>query len=331
MNKEKKILVLGGAGYIGSQMNKILNKRGYSTVVFDNLIRGHRDLVKWGDFVQGDLGSLEQIRRVFSEHAIGAVMHFAAFAYVGESVKSPQLYYFNNVANSLNLFQVMLEYNVKYCVFSSSCSTYGNPVKLPISEDHIQIPINPYARSKMMIENILSDYNHAYSLKYVALRYFNAAGADFDSEIGEHHDPETHIIPIVLDVAIGKRKHVEVFGVDYPTPDGTCIRDYIHVQDLAEAHILALEYLLAGGESDVFNLGNGQGFSVREVIETTNIITKKDNPFVEVERRPGDPAVLISLSEKARNILKWKPEYADLSVIIQSAWNWHQKRFKNGR
>ena len=252
-------------------------------------------------------------------------MHFAAFTYVGESVEDPQKYYQNNVKNTLNLLQVMLEENVKYFVFSSTCATYGNPVEIPITESHPQNPINPYGKGKLMVETVLKDYSDAYRLKYASLRYFNAAGADPEGEVGELHDPETHLIPLILDVAAGRREDIKIFGTDYDTPDGTCIRDYIHVTDLAEAHILALEYLQNGGESDFFNLGNGNGFSVKEVIETAEEITGKDIKAAEAERRAGDPPILVGSSTKAKETLNWNPKYDELSKIIETAWNWHKK------
>lgn len=318
------ILIVGGAGYIGSHLNKEINKKGYETVVFDNLSYGHEDFVKWGTFERGDLGNIEDIRKIFKKYSIEAVMHFAAFTYVGESVEDPQKYYMNNVKNTLNLLKVILEENVKFFVFSSTCATYGNPVEIPITENHPQNPINPYGRGKLIVEQVLKDYSDAYGLKYVSLRYFNAAGADPDCEIGEMHDPETHLIPLILDAASSKREDIKIFGTDYDTPDGTCIRDYIHVTDLADAHILALEYLKNGGSSDFFNLGNGNGFSVKEVIETARKITGKEIKEVEVERRPGDPPILIGSSKKAMKILKWKPKYHDLSKIVETAWKWHQ-------
>ena len=320
------ILIVGGAGYIGSHLNKEISKKGYKTVVFDNLSYGHEDFVKWGIFKQGDLGNIEDIRKVFKEHQIEAVMHFAAFTYVGESVEDPQKYYMNNVKNTLNLLQVMLEENVKHFVFSSTCATYGNPIEIPITETHPQNPINPYGKGKLVIEQVLNDYSNAYGLKYASLRYFNAAGADPDCEIGEMHNPETHLIPLILDAASGEREDIKIFGSDYDTPDGTCIRDYIHVTDLAEAHILALEHLQKGGESDVFNLGNGSGFSVKEVIETARRITGKTIKEVEAPRRPGDPSIFIGSSKKAMEILKWKPKYNKLSQIIKTAWEWHKKK-----
>jgi len=322
------ILITGGAGYIGSHVNKELYKRGYKTAVFDNLIYGHKEFIKWGDFILGDLENINQLKLLFKKYPIKAVMDFAAFAYVGESVKNPQKYYINNVKNTLNLLEVMLENKVKYFIFSSTCATYGIPIEIPISENHPQNPVNPYGQSKLIIEKILKDYDDAYGLKYISLRYFNAAGADPDCEIGEWHNPETHLIPLVLNVAIGKRKEIEIFGTDYNTPDKTCIRDYIHVTDLAKAHILALEYLLNKGKSEIFNLGNGNGFSVKEVIEVSKEITKKRIPVIEGDRRPGDPPILIGKAEKAKKILNWQPDYGNLYTIIETAWNWHKNLYR---
>ena len=321
------ILIVGGAGYIGSHINKELNRQGYKTIIFDNLSFGHPEFVKWGNFQKGDLGNIEEIRELFKKYPIDAVMHFAAFTYVGESVEDPQKYYLNNLRNTLNLLEVMLEEGVKYFVFSSTCATYGTPEAIPITENHPQKPINPYGKGKFMVEQILADYSQAYGFKYVSLRYFNAAGADPEAEIGELHQPETHLIPLILDVATGNRDKIQVYGTDYPTPDGTCIRDYIHVMDLADAHIKALKYLQKGGQSEVFNLGNGQGFSVKEVIETSQKVTGKKIRVEEVERRPGDPPVLVGSSSKAQKILNWHPQYDDLAVIIETAWKWHQKIF----
>ena len=322
------ILIVGGAGYIGSHINKELNKQGYKTVVFDSLVKGHQEAVKWGEFYQGDLENVEDIRGVFKKYPIEAVLHFAAFIEVGESVKDPQKYYKNNVANTLNLFQVMLENDVKKIIFSSTAATFGNPQYSPIDEKHPQTPINPYGQAKLMVEKILSDYDLAYGLKSVALRYFNACGADLDGEIGENHSPESHLIPLILDAALGKREDIKIFGTDYPTPDGTCVRDYIHVNDLAQAHILALKKLMDGGESDRFNLGNGSGFSVKQVIEVAKKVTGVDFKVTEVERRAGDPPELVADSTKAKQVLKWQPQYADLETIISSAWNWHKKMNK---
>ncbi|MFH1076382.1 MAG: UDP-glucose 4-epimerase GalE [Pseudomonadota bacterium] len=319
------ILIAGGAGYIGSHINKLLNKKGHKTVVFDSLVYGHRELVKWGEFVLGDLANKKQIRLCFEKYPIEAVMHFSAFAYVGESVAEPAKYYKNNVVNTLKLLETMREFNVRYFIFSSTCATYGIPNEIPITESHPQNPINPYGKSKLMVEEILKDYDSAYGIKHVNLRYFNAAGADPEGEVGEWHEPETHLIPLVLDVASGKRNDIKIFGTNYDTLDGTCIRDYIHVMDLAEAHGLALEYLLNGGTSDSFNLGNGKGFSVKEVVDIAKKITGKGIKTVEWKRRDGDPSMLVGSSKKARSVLNWHPQYDDLKVIIETAWNWHSK------
>ncbi|MBW2199795.1 MAG: UDP-glucose 4-epimerase GalE [Deltaproteobacteria bacterium] len=323
--KNDYILIVGGAGYIGSHVAKESQKKGYRPIIYDNLVYGHKELVKWGDFVLGDLADIEQLRSVFKRFPIRAVMHFSAYAYVGESVENPAKYYLNNVANTIYLLNVMREFGVKYFIFSSTCATYGYPAAIPITEKHVREPVNPYGRSKLMVEWILSDFSVAYDLKYVSLRYFNAAGADPDTEIGEWHEPETHLIPLVLDVAIGKRDHIKIFGTDYNTADGTCIRDYIHVTDLASAHMLALEYLFKGGKSDVFNLGNGEGFSVKEVIKTAAKVTGKKIKAIEWNRRPGDPDVLIGDCAKAKNILEWEQQYNDLSTIIRTAWQWHKQ------
>lgn len=327
MTSKPSVLVVGGAGYIGSHAAKELGRRGYGVVVLDNLAYGHREFAKWGEFVLGDIADPHQLRLAFQKYSISAVMHFAAFAYVGESVTDPHKYYQNNVAYTLNLLQAMREAGVDKLIFSSTCATYGNPRAIPMTEDHPQAPINPYGRSKLMVENIMADYAQAYGLKYVSLRYFNAAGADPETEIGEWHAPETHLIPLVLDAALDERKPIRVFGRDYDTPDGTCIRDYIHVTDLADAHILALEHLLAGGRSRVFNLGNGQGFSVREILETARRVTGRPIPALEAARRPGDPARLIGSSERIRAELGWKPRFADIERIIATAWAWHSKKF----
>lgn len=319
------IMIVGGAGYIGSHVNKFLHGKGYETLVVDNLSRGHREHVRWGVFRQGDIGDGGFLRRIFSEFDIDAVMHFAAFAYVGESVADPEMYYRNNVANTLTLLDVMREKGVGRFIFSSTCSTYGVPLHIPITEEHTQHPINPYGESKLMVEKILRDFGSAYGLKHISMRYFNAAGADSDAEIGEWHEPETHLIPLVLDVALGIRREVSIFGTDYETPDGTCIRDYIHVSDIAAAHVLALEYLLSGGESDVFNLGNGSGFSVREVIGAARKIAGRDIKTAECSRRAGDPPSLVGSADKARRCLKWTPAYSELEAIIETAWAWHKK------
>lgn len=320
------ILVTGGAGYIGSHVNKELHKQGYETIVFDNLSKGHKEAVKWGELFVGDLINKEDIREVFKKYKIEAVVHFAASIEVGESVVDPQKYYLNNARNTLNLLEVMLESDIKKMIFSSTAATFGVPIQIPIDEQHPQNPINPYGAAKLMVERFLKDYDSAYGLKSVILRYFNACGADPEVEIGENHNPESHLIPLILDAAIGVRQDIKIYGTDYPTPDGTCVRDYVHVTDLAKAHVLALKHLLSGGESNDFNLGNGKGFSVREVIDKTKEVTGIDFKVVESERRPGDPAFLVASSDKIKSTLGWNPEYADLGVIIETAWKWHQKK-----
>jgi UDP-glucose 4-epimerase len=320
------ILIIGGAGYIGSHVNKYLNKKGYQTVVFDNLGKGHRELVKWGEFVEGDLGNIDELRGVFKKYKVEAVMDFAAFIEVGESVKDPEKYYWNNTVNTLNLLKVMKESGVDKIIFSSTAATFGEPQYTPIDEKHPQNPINPYGQTKLMIEKIFKDYDAAYGLRFMVFRYFNAAGADPDGETGEWHEPESHLIPLVFQAAAGKREDIKIFGTDYPTPDGTCVRDYIHVNDLAQAHWLGLEKLLAGEKSDFYNLGNGKGFSVREVIEMVKKVTGKEFKVTEVERRPGDAPILIATSDKAKKELKWQPEFADLEEIVKTAWNWEQKK-----
>lgn len=324
-NINMAILVCGGAGYIGSHINKQLNKEGYETVVFDNLIYGHREAVKWGIFEKGDLKNIEDIESVFQKYQIDAVFHFAAYAYVGESVEEPEKYYYNNVVNTLNLLQVMKKYGCNKIIFSSTCATYGEPERVPITEDMPQNPINPYGATKLMMERIFKDYHTAYGLEFVVLRYFNAAGADPDGEIGESHNPETHIIPLVLDAASGKREDIKVFGTDYETPDGSCVRDYIHVYDLATAHLLALHHLESGKESDFFNLGNAHGTSVLEVIKSVRKVTGKGFRAVLTDRRAGDPAKLVGSSDKAQKILGWKPIYGDIDTIVKHAWEWHEK------
>jgi len=319
------ILIVGGAGYIGSHINKELTKQGFKTVVFDNLSSGKKELVKWGEFFEGDLGDIESIREVFKKYPIEAVLHFAAFKAVGESVTDPQKYYQNNVANTLNLFKVMLENNVKKFIFSSSAATFGEPQYIPIDEKHPQSPINPYGETKLIVEHIMRDYSNAYDFRYIALRYFNACGADLDADVGEWPGSSSNLIPLVLDAAIGRREDIKVFGTDYETPDGTCVRDYIHVTDLADAHVLALKHLMDGKESQCFNLGNGKGFSVKEVIDAAKKITGIDFKVTNADRRAGDPPVLVADAKKASEILGWTPKYADLETIVKSAWKWHQK------
>ncbi len=322
------ILIVGGAGYIGSHVNKELAKNHYSTFVYDNLIYGHRELVKYGEFLLGDTSDPETLKLAFQKNSIKAVIHLAAFSWVGESVSNPQKYYINNVRNTLNLLQMMLDHHVKYFVFSSSCAVYGNPVEAILTESHLLNPINPYGKSKWMVETILEDYSRAYDLRYIALRYFNAAGADPDLELGEWHDPETHLIPLILDTAAGRKKFLPVYGIDYDTPDGTCVRDYIHVTDIARAHVLAMEYLFNGGASGPFNLSNEKGFSIREVLSAAQTVTGKKIPTQNEGRRPGDPPLLIGSAEKARKHLQWSPEHTDLNHIVHTAWRWHQKLWR---
>lgn len=319
------ILIVGGAGYIGSHVNKALNEAGYETLILDNLSYGHEESIKWGTFVKCDLADVNKVDEIFTKYDITAVMHFSSFIDVGESVTNPEKYYYNNVVNTMNLLHVMLKHDVKKFIFSSTCATYGIPQKIPLVEDHPQNPINPYGMTKLMVEKILHDYDEAYGLKSVILRYFNASGADETAEIGEWHNPETHLIPLILDAALGKREDIKIFGTDYDTPDGTCIRDYIHVTDLADAHIRSLKYLEDNNESNQFNLGNGLGFSVREVIESVKNVTGRDFKVTETTRREGDPAILIGSSEKANEILGWNPQYTDIDQIVETAWKWHQK------
>jgi UDP-arabinose 4-epimerase len=321
----KSVLVTGGAGYIGAHACKALAEAGYTPVTYDNFVYGHPTAVRWGPLERGDIGDRDRLEMVLKKYNPAAVMHFAAYAYVGESVTKPAKYYRNNVAGTLSLLESMNSCGIDKIIFSSTCATYGMPDQIPIDEDHPQNPINPYGRSKLMIEWILQDFAAAYDLKFVSLRYFNAAGADPDAEIGENHDPETHLIPLVLDVALGGKHRLEIYGTDYDTPDGTCIRDYIHVSDLADAHLLALEYLNDGGQSNVFNLGNGNGFSVREVISTAMNVTGCDIPYLESKKRPGDPAILIGSAEKIRDNLGWRAVHNSLEAIIRSAWQWHKK------
>ena len=320
-----RILVTGGAGYIGSHACKALSQAGYTPVTFDNLIYGHRDAVRWGPLVQGDLLDPQAIAQALKKFQPEAVMHFAAYAYVGESVSDPEKYYRNNVVGSLNLFSAMLKAGINKIIFSSTCATYGLPEQNLISESHSQKPINPYGSSKLMVERILHDFDHAYQLRSIRLRYFNAAGADMSAEIGESHDPETHLIPLILDAAAGIKKSITVFGTDYDTPDGSCIRDYVHVSDLADAHVLALQALLNGAKSSVYNLGNGSGFSVKEVISTARAVTGKEIPVDFGRRRAGDPARLVGNAALIKNALGWAPRYSELADIIGSAWRWHQR------
>ena len=318
------ILVTGGAGYIGSVTTELLRARGEQVVVLDNLSRGHSAAVAPEvSFYEGNVGNSELVTRIVREHDIDACIHFAAFAYVGESVIQPALYYENNVEQGIRLLGALNMAGVRRVVFSSTCATYGEPQRIPIDEGHQQLPTNPYGWSKLFIERIMADYDRAYDLRFVALRYFNASGAT--PERGEHHEPETHLIPLVLKAAQGEIERVTVFGSDYPTTDGTCVRDYIHVSDLAAAHALSLEYLRSGNPSTAINLGNGQGYSVLEVIETARQVTEKEIAVEMQGRRPGDPSHLVADASRARSLLGWQPQHPDLTAIIGSAWEWHSK------
>ncbi len=318
----KTILVAGGAGYIGSHMVALLAEKGYDVVVVDNLATGHRQAVKDAQLRVGDLRDADFLEQVFTEFSVDGVINFAAFSLVGESVAAPLKYYDNNIAGAVGILTAMKNHGVNKIVFSSTAATYGEPEKQPIEEIDRTDPINPYGASKLAIEGLLRWCEGAYGIHYAALRYFNAAGADPTVGIGEDHHPETHLIPIVLQCALGKRDHVGIFGDDYPTPDGTCLRDYIHVRDLAEAHLLALEYLDKGGQSGPFNLGCGDGYSVKELIDTARAVTGKPIPAVVEPRRAGDPPALIASSQKAQEVLGWKPR-RDLRQIVADAWDWH--------
>lgn len=321
------ILVMGGAGYIGSHTVRHLLDKGYEVLVADNLIYGHKEAVdERAKFVYADLLNPYSLDELFKNNNVDAVIHFAAFAYVGESVNNPEKYYYNNVIGTINLLHTMLKHNVKNIVFSSTCATYGEPKYTPIDEMHSQNPINPYGRTKLMIEQIFADYERAYGLRHIALRYFNAAGCSADGKIGESHNPETHIIPLVLQAIKGERENIKIFGSDYDTPDGTCIRDYIHVEDLAQAHRLAVEKLEA--YSGCINLGTGVGTSVKEIIAAAEAVSGKKCPTEYAARRAGDPARLYADNTKAKAILGWQPKYLDIKDIIKTAWNWElNKRY----
>jgi len=328
MSKQTKhVLVTGGAGYIGSHAAKALAARGFVPVTYDSLVYGHRWAVQWGPFVEGNINDRPKLLDTLRRYEIESVMHFAAFAYVGESMANPERYFNNNVVGSLVLLDAALEAGVRHVIFSSSCATYGTPERLPITEDTPQSPVNPYGESKLIVERALRWYAAAHPLTWVALRYFNAAGADPEGTLGEIHLPETHLIPLALDAALGGRP-VEVYGDDYPTRDGTCVRDFIHVSDLADAHVRALDYLIDGGKSIALNLGTGDGYTVREVIQAVQTVTGREVPHLIARRRPGDPAVLVADPGLAGKVLGWRPQHSALETIAQTAWFWHSNRAK---
>ena len=317
-----KIIVVGGAGYIGSHMVKQLVRAGNDVITLDNLSYGYRDAVKYGEFVEGDLGDASVLDSLFKDGDIDAVMHFAGFIQVGESVIKPSMYYLNNVVNTHTLLDAMLRHNIKNFIFSSTAAIFGEPDYTPIDEKHNKQPINPYGHSKLMIEQVLDDYDKAYGLRSTCLRYFNAAGADPEGELGERHDPETHLIPLILQAASGRREDIKVFGDDYETDDGTCVRDYIHINDLCEAHSLALDLMIKNDRSARFNLGNGTGFSVKQVIDVVKQVSGNDFKVTIEPRRDGDPAILVADATLAKKELNWQPKFADLSEIVKTAWQW---------
>jgi UDP-glucose 4-epimerase len=318
------VLVVGGAGYIGSHTCLDLANKGYKPVVFDNFSNGHREFVKWGPAEEGDIRDRARLDEVLAKHKPSAILHFAALIEVGESVKDPVSFYENNVIGTLTLLSAAQAAGINAFVFSSTCATYGLPQSVPLDETHRQVPINPYGRTKYIVEQALADYDQYKSLRSVVLRYFNAAGADFEGRIGEWHQPETHAIPLAIDAALGRRQGFKVFGSDYETRDGTCVRDYIHVLDLADAHVRAVQYLLDGGESVALNLGTGTGTTVRELLGAIEDVSRKPFPVEYIGRREGDSHTLVANNDKARDVLGWVPQY-DLSRIIQSAWNWHAR------
>lgn len=317
------ILVTGGAGYIGSHTCKALAQNGFTPVTYDNLSTGHREAVKWGPFEEGDISNRVRLDEVIEQYQPTAVIHFAAYSLVGESVENPGKYYRNNVCGTLTLLEAMRDYGITHIVFSSSCAVYGSPNEIPIPESHPLDPFNPYGRSKMMIEYMLEDFSQAYDVSYVSLRYFNAAGADADGETGEDHDPETHLIPLVLDTALGRQPVISIYGSDYDTPDGTCIRDYIHVSDLADAHVKALQHSEQTGQSKILNLGTGKGYSVREIIDVTRRITNTEIKETLIDRRQGDPDILVAQAASIEKLLGWTATQSDIENIIDTAWQWH--------
>jgi UDP-arabinose 4-epimerase len=322
VDNQAAVLVTGGAGYVGSHVAKVLARAGYRVVVYDNLKRGHREAVRWGPLEEGDLADTARVREVLERHRIGAVLHFAALAYVGESMQQPELYFQNNVGGTLSLLNAMRATGVRKLVFSSTCAVYGTPKVLPIEESNPKAPESPYGESKLMVEQVLGWEGVCHGLQWVALRYFNAAGCDAEGEIGEDHSPETHLIPSLLDAALGNRPACPIFGDDYPTPDGTCIRDYVHVTDLASAHVLALRYLEAGGASTQVNLGTGDGYSVNQILTTAEAVVGRPIPIVRQPRRPGDPPRLVAAKGRAQEVLGWKLEHSSIENILATAWRW---------
>jgi UDP-arabinose 4-epimerase len=324
----KSVLITGGAGYIGSHTAKALARSRFQPVVLDDLSKGHSWAVKWGPLVKADIGDYKAVREVLRRYRVDAVIHFAADAYVGESMREPRRYFLNNVRNTLTLLEAVMDAGVRHFVFSSSCATYGIPAAVPISEKQPQFPVNPYGESKRFVERSLWWYGEAYGLKSASLRYFNAAGADPEGELGEDHNPETHLIPLVIQAALGMRPQVEIYGTDYPTPDGTTVRDYIHVADLAEAHVLALRHLMDGGENIAVNLGTGRGYSIREVIAAVSRRSGRNVPAREAARRPGDPPVLVADATQAKQVMGWQPQHSDLDTIVDTALSWQARHFQ---
>lgn len=321
---DKTILVVGGAGYIGSHTCLALAEKGYLPVVYDSLASGHREFVKWGPLEEGDIRDRDRLREVLQCHKPVAALHFAGLIEVGQSFKEPEAFYEVNVSGALNLLSALMEADIRAFVFSSTCATYGTPESLPLDENHPQKPINPYGRTKFVVEQALRDYDLCGRMRSVMLRYFNAAGADFEGRIGEWHTPETHAIPLAIEAALGRREHFSIFGSDYETRDGTCIRDYVHVNDLADAHVRAVEYLLQGGETAAINLGTGTGTSVKELIAAVETASKRPLPVVHADRRPGDPPLLVASNETALSLLGWEPRH-NIDDIIRSAWHWHSR------
>jgi UDP-glucose-4-epimerase GalE len=320
------VLVTGGAGYIGSHACKALASAGYTPVTLDNLVYGHRWAVKWGPFIEGDLADADLLRQLMDDYNIQAVMHFAAYAYVGESMHAPGKYFRNNISNTINLLDAMVDSGVKHIVFSSTCATYGMPERVPIDEGHPQQPVNPYGESKLFIEKALRWYDIAHGIRSISLRYFNAAGADPDAEIGEDHDPETHLIPLVIQAALDQQQQVQIFGTDYETPDGSAVRDYIHVTDLASAHVKAIDRLFDGSNSEFLNLGTGNGYSVKDVIKMVEQVSGRTVNAQEAARRAGDPPLLVAQPGLAEKLLGWVPQYSDLETIVSTALRWHEQQ-----